>query len=647
MCDEINSLIGFNEFVVDSQKKVLWFEDEPVELPLKAVELLCVLIEKGGKVVSKDELLDNVWSESFVEEGVLSQNVYQLRKVFKELGNRKDLIQTIPRRGYRFLGEVTEIIEEEISIERKTLEKKLVTESFVSDVALHKPEDHLTAPDKNGKYPNRRTVVYAVLGLIFCTFLVGTGFWWSSFLEKDQNIDSVAVLPLKNLTGNEDTKMLSLALTDNLISRLGSLNRFIVRPLNAVSGYNGEKKDAVEFGRDLKVDAVLAGTIQTTDGRLRVNLRLIDVRDGSQAWEGNFSETQPDILKLQDELSARVARSLVSRITQKENKKLKEKPTSNPEAYEAYLKGRYFWSRRTKEDLKKAISYYNRAVKLDKNFAEAYVGLADSQYLLFDYNWDTSLENPVKAKENLLKALSIKPNLVKALATLGLIRTTYDWDWRQAETSFNRALEIEPNSIEVLHRYGMLMVRLRRFSKARELLAKAREIDPLSVSINMNYGVSFLFDKKFALAVDQLKQALEIDPKFTPARWYLARCYWQKGEKDKAVREFIKALADSGEIRIADKMRQKSGKPVDKMRVLYQEWLKQFDKKTINAHDLAFSSSFLGEKELTLTWLEKSVENHDTWAAWIYSEPDFDFVREDLRFKKLMERMKFEPIASK
>ncbi len=641
MSSEINSLIGFNEFVVDTRKKVLWFEDEPVELPLKAVELLCVLIEKGGEVVSKDELLDKVWSESFVEEGVLSQNVYQLRKIFKEFGNQKDLIQTIPRRGYRFLGEITEIVEQEISIERKTTEKKLVLESLV-----HKPEGNLSELDKNGKYSNSRTLVYAALGLICCVFLVGVGFWWSSLLEEDQNIDSVAVLPLKNLTGNEDTKMLSLALTDNLINRLGSLNRFIVRPLNAVSGYDGEKKDAVKFGRELKVDAVLAGTIQSTDGRLRVNLRLIDVRDGSQAWEGNFSETENDILKLQDVLSGRVARSLVSRITQKENKKLTEKPTLDSEAYEAYLKGRFFWRKRTHEDLKKAISYFRKATDLDKNFAEAYVGLADAQYLLFDYNWDTSQENPRKAKENLLRALALKPNLVAALGTLGLIRTTYDWDWQQAESSFKRALDVEPNSTPVLHRYGMLLVRLRRFSEARVFLAKAREIDPLSVSINMNYGVSFLYEKNFRSAETHLKQALEFSPKFTPARWYLARCYWYQGKENEAINEFIQVLKDSGETDIADEMLRRSGKPVDKMRVLYEEWLKKYDNKITNAHDLAFSSSFLGDRELTLSWLKKSVENHDTWAAWIYCEPDFDFIRDEPAFKKLMKSMNFEPAAS-
>jgi len=639
MSSNYNSLVGFDVFKIDVGKNVLWVDDEPVDLPIKAIELLAVLIEEHGEVVSKGTLLDEVWEDSFVEESVLTQNVYLLRKVFEKHGASKDLIQTIPRRGYRFTGELKKKGDKRdifLDIEHLAPQDSPVEKSDKEEIQ----NGRNTQPTSSESTNKKLKTIFSVAAL---SLLAVFGFWWlSNSSNTESAINTVAVLPLKDLTESDGTKSLSLGLTDNLINRLGSLNRFVVRPLSSVEDYGSNEKDAVEFGKKLKVDAVLDGTIQQIDNRLRINVRLIRIQDGAQVWEGKFGESETDLLKLQDTISDQVAKSLVSRLTKDESEKLKANPTQNAEAYEAFLKGRYFWTKRTEADLRKAIVYYKKAIGLDKNFAEAYVGLADSQYLLFDYNWDRSPEHPKEAKENLLRALSIKPKLANALVTLGYIRTTFDWDWEQAEISFKRALEIEPNSSQAAHRYGVLLIRLRRFSEARELLAKAREIDPLSVSVNMNYGVSFFFDGKHDRGEKYFKETLEIDPKFTPARWYLARLYWKRGKYDEAVKEFVKALEDGGDAEIARKIKEKQGEPIEKMAVLYDEWRKKFDDNLTDAQNMAFSSSFLGDEEKTLSWLEKSVENRDAWAAWFYSQPEFEFVRDNPRFKRLMEKMGFE-----
>ena len=637
MSSNNNNLQGFDNFRIDVDKRILWVEDQPVDLPIKAVELLAALINESGEVVSKGTLLDEVWEDSFVEESVLTQNVYLLRKVFAKHGSSKELIQTIPRRGYRFTGELKELdgsrIPSGTTISGDQPEGRIRDEIPEENEAL---EPKVAPRIKNSSKP-----FWGIAMAGFLVLILG-GVWWGIWKKPEDTIKSVAVLPLKLLTENDGTRSLSLGLTDNLINRLGSLNRFIVRPLSSVEEYGSTEKDAVQFGKKLKVDAVFSGTMQQVDNRLRINIRLIRIRDGSQVWEGKFSEAETDVLKLQDAISDQIAKSLITRLTEDESQKLKANPTQNAEAYEAFLKGRYFWTRRTEADLRKAITYYQKAIDLDRDFAEAYVGLADSQYLLFDYNWDNSPEYPREAKENLLRALSIKPKLASALVTLGYIRTTYDWDWQQAEVSFKRALEIEPNSSQATHRYGVLLIRLRRFSEAQELLSKARELDPLSVSINMNYGVSFFFAGKYGLGEKYLKETLEIDPKFTPARWYLARLYWAQDKKEEAVNEFVKALNDGGETEIALKMKENKGEPSEKIGVLYKEWRKKFDKNLTDAQNMAFSSSFLGDEDLTLSWLEKSVENRDAWAAWFYSQPEFEFVKDNPRFKKLMERMGFE-----
>ena len=418
-----------------------------------------------------------------------------------------------------------------------------------------------------------------------------------------------------------------------------------MRPFSAVTKFDKSKKDAVKFGKDLQVDAVLTGTIQRVEGRLRVNVRLINVGDGSQIWEGSFDETESDLFKLQDALSAQVAKSITSHLTEAEQRKLTANLTQNNEAYEAYLKGRYFWSKRTKKDLQKAITFYQKAIELDTNFAEAYVGLADSQFLLFDYRWDDSPENPQKAKKNLLKALSIKSDSSAALSTLGLIQTSFDWDWQAAENSFQKALEIQPNSSQALLRYGSFLIRMRRFPEAQKMLGEAKKLDPLSVGINMNYAASFLHAKKFEVAENQLKETLDMVPNFTPASWYLGRAYWQQNRKVKAVNEFIQTLEKDGETEAAIKMQQTNGDVLDKIRVWRVDWVEKFKKGEKDAHDLAIVSAFLEDKEATLSYLEKSVENHNVWASWINAESEFDFVRNEERFIELLKKMGFVHVS--
>ncbi|NNE98578.1 MAG: tetratricopeptide repeat protein [Pyrinomonadaceae bacterium] len=638
MPNENNNLREFEKFRIDLEKNVLWAGGEPADLPIKAVELLGALIKEQGEIVSKGALLDEVWEDSFVEESVLTQNVYLLRKVFEKHGVDKNLIQTVPRRGYRFTGEATEVESREIA---GSLTEEKTEVSGPSENGKIEPVRRPESPP-GSNFSKRRPTILLAGGVIGCLFLISIGFWWGNDRETNKDINSVAVLPLTNLAESEESGSLSLGLTDSLINRLGSLNRFTVRPFSAVKRFDQSKKDAVAFGRELNVEAVLAGTIQAIDDRIRISVRLVDVRDGSQLWEGKFNETDTDILKLQDNLSRQVANSLISRLSRSESEKLKQKPTESVEAYEAYVKGRFFWNKRTHDDLKTAIGYFKKAIELDKNFAEAYVSLADSQYLLYDYNWDNSPENPRQAKENLLRALSIKPKLAQALITLGYIQTTYDWDWKQAEISFKRAIEIENNSPQAYHRYGVLLVRLRRFSESQELLARARKLDPLSVSINMNYGVSFFFAGEVEKAEKQFKQALEIDPEFSPVRWYLGRCYWYQNKRSAAIDEFVSALNYSDQPEVASGIQRKRGSPREKMLVLYDEWLKQYRQNLIAAQSVAFASSFQGDKELTLAWLEKAVENRDAWAAWIYSQPEFEFVRDEPRYKALVKKMKFE-----
>lgn len=632
MSNKIRHLYEFGGFRFDVGTLCLRHDTKEVHLPLKSLETLKVLLENRGEVIEREFLLQKIWADSFVEDSNLTVTVSHLRKTLAAYEKETVFVETLPKRGYRFTNEVREIVEEieaPLIVEKHTLKRLTIETNDSAELSV----------DPKFLPKQKRNRVIFLLTTVVCLFLISGGVWWKGLPETGGKINSLAVLPLKNLTETEETKPFSLGLTDNLINRLGSLNRFTVRPFSAVAKYDEAGKDAVKFGEELKVDAVLEGTIQTVENRLRVSVRLISVKDGAQLWEGNFIETEADILKLQDKLSNQVAKSLLTRLTQNETEKLNEVLTNNADAYEMFLKGRYFAGKRKGEDLIQAITYFEKAVELDKNFAEAYVSLADAQFLMLDYRWDTSDENAKSAKKNLLKALSIKPNLANAYHLLGLIQTTYEWDWEAAEKSFQKSLEIEPNSSQALHRYGVLYIILRKFPEAQEKLAKARELDPQAVSINMNYGTALVFGKDLEQAEIQIKQTLELDPKFIHARWLLGRCFWQQGRKNVAVAEFIKALEDYGQTEIAQKMRENQGDVKEKIQIWYDEWKILWDEGYADGHNMAFVSAFLDDKELTLKWLEKSVENHDNWAAWINSEPEFDFVRDDVRFTALIKKL--------
>ncbi len=402
MMNGINNLREFGEFVLDTEKRVLWFENDPVNLQLKEIELLCVLTEQSGEVVTKQTLLDRVWADSFVEESNLSRHVYRIRKTFKELGASDDLIQTVPRRGYRFTGSVNESRNDDLIIERHLISRTLFEE--VEDQA--KPSlESISAELMLKKRPQ-------TVGLVlFLAAILGTV---ASFYLYNRNvkpvlaqpINSVAVLPLRT-TNSRDENVLRFGFSDALITSLGKLDDLHVISANAVSRYAETTDDPIVIAKELGVDAVMDGTLQKANGKFRVTLRLLRAADGKQIWAGVFDEAESRIFELQDEMARQTAQILVKSFKTGE---AVERPTTNLEAYNLFLQGEYFFRRR---EISKAGAYFKKAIELDSQFAEAWAGLA-SVYAMGDAMGE--------AEPTVNKALELKPNLAQAHAVHGFIK---------------------------------------------------------------------------------------------------------------------------------------------------------------------------------------------------------------------------------
>lgn len=627
----MNELREFGRFRLDAQKKILWHEDEPINLPLKEIELLCVLTE-SSQLVTKDEILNRVWQDSFIEESNLSSHIYRLRKMFAKYGESEEIIQTVPKRGYRFMGEVISFsATPDLLIEKKTLTQTLIEE--IDEEPFEPSIKQLPPAPKQNRW--------WIAGLAILVLMVGGLAYYFYSQNKPEEIRSIAVLPLKSFDIKIKDENLNLLIMDSIITKLSKIEAISVRPTSSTIKFVDSEETAVEIGKRLVVDAILEGLIQRENNKLRVTIQLVSVKNTKQIWSEQFDGESDKLLDLQNVISSKLLHELNLRLTKEQETNFAQRPTNNSDAYEEYLKGRYFWQKRTFESLQSAIVSFEKAIQLDPNFADAYIGLADSHYLLFDYSYDTSPKNVELAKEYLAKAIGLNPNLAEAYTTLGLLQTTYEWNWKEAEKSLIKAKDLAPNSPNVHHRYGTFLAKLRRFEEAEKALRKAKELDPTSTSINMNLGFILMNSKKNDEAIIQLQRTIELDSKFLSPRWYLARCYWQKGDKKSSFSEYAKALEMIGDKELAEKLLNISDTSSEKQ--VISEWIKKWEAQAgpqgVDDHSIAVLYSHQSNKEETNRWLEKSADSRHPWATWINAEPEFDFVRDEPRFQAILQKM--------
>lgn len=633
MINGVSHLREFGRFRLDAEKRVLWHGSEPVNLALKEIELLSVLTESAGEVVTKAELLDKVWQDSFVEESNLSRHIYVLRKMFKDLGEGEDLIKTVPRRGYRFAGDVHEIPKGEIVLERHTRTRTLV--EFQDAAPTAEPAVVQISRGKSLSF-----VAAPLFALLIVALGVFAGYW---FLRAGnpgrQPIKSIAVLPFRTINVDEKDSQQGAGLADVLTTRLSNIKDITVRPASTVLAFANE--DPVAAGNKLKADAVLEGTIYQAGGKARVTSRLVRTSDGSIVWTGEFERAARDEMNLQNEIALRLVDALALNLTGAEKNAVAKPYTANADALDLYLKGRFEWNKRSWPGMIEAQRLFRNAIDKDPEFALAYVGLADTI--------GTSTQ-PTEAFTAVKKALELDPNLGEAYASLGFLQMFHERKWAEAEASFKKSIELKPGYATAHHWYATLLAIQGRNDEAKAEMLKALDINPVSYNFLADLGQIYYFAGDYDEAKAYCLKALEIYPDFQFAHDYLGDIYLKTGEYAKAVEEDILALRANSSFANAPAVeKERLEKNFSQMREL-------FEKGGINAYmrsrasgsptayyEKAMEFSFTGDNARALDNLEKALENRTFMLAFVKADPVFEPLRAEPRFRSILARMNLSP----
>jgi len=619
MVDAERTIYTFDDYRVDGAKRLLLdSEGEIVLLTPKVFDLLFYLVQRSGETVDKDTLMSEIWPDTIVEENNLSQNISILRKVLGEKRGEHRYIATVPGVGYQFVAHVTSV--------------------NVETAADGRPR----SMPPNEKAIWRRPIFTALIVLI-CLGLSASYYFWRNPADGAPSLKSIAVLPFKPIAVNERDEALEMGMADTLISRLGNIREIRVRPLTSVRRFGGPEQDALEAGRTLAVDAVLDGSIQHVADKIRVNVRLIRVADGSPIWNETYDEPFTDIFTVQDRIADRVADSLKIRLSG--NPLFAEKgQTKDPDAYRAYLQGRLYWQKLTQPDVRRGIQFFQQAIDADPAYALAYAGMGDA-YRSLPVNSDVpSADAMPQAKAAALKAIELEPDLSYAHTVLGWIDYWYDHDWIRAEKEFQKALELSPNDPDAHRGYSTLLTCLGRHDEAIAQMTTARELDPLSLVTSSLEGQALFFAGKYDDAADRLNKTLEIQPNFWVAHVMLARVYIQQKKYDVAIAEAEKARqfsnGHSEPISLAGFAKAKSGRTDEAMHDL--ETLKSMQAQGLAAdYNTAMLYNGLGKTDEVFAALEKAFNAKDVRLILLRVDPKWDDLRTDPRFVDIIKRMNF------
>jgi serine/threonine protein kinase len=497
----------------------------------------------------------------------------------------------------------------------------------------------MTATHARNKLRRRvQIIVAAGVGAVAILFLSLYLFLW-----RNPTIDSIAILPFVNASGDPRLEYLSDGLTESLINSLSRLPSLSVMSRNSVFRYKGQATEPQALKRDLGVGAVLLGRVIQQGDDLSVSVELVETSSNRQIWGDQFNRKIADLLSVQEEITRDIAETLKLPLTGEEKSRLAKPPTENSAAYQLYLNGLYYWNRGTESGYQEAVDYFNQAIVKDPKFALAQTGLADTYTLMGDSGYMAPGDAWPRAKAAAMVAVGIEDSLAEAHSSLGLVKAYYDWDWTGAEKEFRRAIELNPNLAVVHHWYGSFLARMGRQDEALREILKAREIDPLSPLIGTTLGWNYYVSRQTDLAIEQLKKTLDFAPNYSPARRLLEACYEQKAMHREAVAEWQKALTLSGNPELAASIGQDFA--ASGYNAVLQDWLEGLQdlsqREYVSPYEIAQVEARLGDRGKTLTWLEKAFQDHDSRIVALRVEPAFENLRSDARFQSLVKRVGF------
>lgn len=656
----------FGDFTVDTDQGILLRHGSVLPLRPKVFETLLILVENSGRLIKKDELMSRLWPASFVEESNLTFNIKELRKALADDARQPRYIETVARRGYRFIAEVEEVLTDSNTIGRQvthrfeTLDaRSAIGAQGVSDSDTGKtgkiepgfdksvqPETDLAK--KKGSGINVRKTALAVGAVAIVLILSGWLLWPRISFRAQPSGKRVmlAVLPFKNLTGDAAQEYFSDGLTEEMIAQLGNLDpqQFGIIARTSVMHYKNSQKQLDQIGRELGVEYVLEGSVRRDSDRVRIAAQLIQVRDQTHIWSRQYDRDLRGLLVLQREIGYEIANQIKLALGNKKPIEPSRQPLPSAATYEAYelcLKGRFFWNKRTVEGFEQAIEYFQRAIERDPNYAPAYVGLANCYALIGGYSARPQTDFISKARAAALRALAIDEGSAEAHTALALIVQNYDWDWRTAEKEFRRAIELNPNYATAHHWYAEHLMWQGRFDEALHQSEQARLLDPLSLIIGADNAAILYYSRQYERAIEKCRTVLEMEPTFPRAHHIMIMAYIQEGKFADALTDIEKHYPNLGVTWNWSELTYaygRSGQDSQARRAL-EMLLEMNRRQQVDAE--AFIRAYVGldDKEQAFAWLEKAYSQRSNVLTSLKVEPRYDPLRNDPRFQDLMRRV--------
>lgn len=585
---EHRSLFTFGPFCLNESERILLRDGRLIPLPPKALSTLLVLVRNRGHVVEKDALMTEVWPDEAVEEGNLAQHVFMVRRALGETPDIPKYIETIPRRGYRFLNEAQQIDAAEINF--KSVLPSLSSESIQCPLRVH----------------------------------------------------SVAVMPFTNVGTTHAPDPLSEGITESLINFLSRLPQLSVTSSNALVDNDRTSFDYSEIGSRLGVECLLLGRVQVSNERLMIRIKLVHVDTGTELWSSSFRGEFTNIFAIQEKIVKGISTALQLKLeVSQEHQPSKHLPNGS-RAHRDYLKGRFYWNKRSEAALKRSIRYFNRAITKDPNCALAHAGVADALGALGFQCILAPEETFPKAKTSAIKALTIDQDLAPARASLGFSILHHDWDWQTAEASFKKAILLDPNYFTGHVFYGWYLISLARFDEAIITYKRALEIEPLSLISNAALGYAYYFARRYDEAIAQCKRTTEMDDHFEPAHLWLGWAYEQKEMWNEAIEQHKQALLLSGyhpsNLAALGTALARSG-DIERAEKVLGDLTKMEGHKFVSPYCVASIHTALGRIDEAFKWLYKAYEGRSPLLVSLNIDPKFDRLRSEPRFSILVERI--------
>jgi len=630
----------FGQFELDLRTAEIYKEGKRIKLQDQPCQVLTLLTERPGELVTREELQKKLWpNDTFVDfDHGVNIAINKLRDALGDSAEHPRFIETLPRRGYRWLGPVECVGD--------------VSANVRVPLPISAPREMPSSPGgTTGAVPvsrDRLLPAVATLGIAFlCVlgllFALDAGKLRTRLLGSavPERIQSVAVLPLENLSHEPEQEYFADGMTEELIASLAKIGALHVTSRTSVMRYKRTNKSLSQVASELNVDGIVEGTVQRSGDRVRITAQLISARTDHHLWAESYDRELKDVLALQDEVARTIANEIKITLTPQEQMSLTAVRPVNPGAYEAYLKGRYYWNKRTAEGIKKASDYFQQAINQQSNYGLAYSGLADCNSGLTWHGFASPTEALPRAKAAALKAIEIDPTSGEAHASLALV-LSHQRNWAAAENEFMRALQLNPRYANAHHWYGDYLSIVGRQEEALVEAKRAFELDPLSPMINTWLGLRYYQARQYDEAIEQGRKILEFDPSFAPAHLLLGQAYVQKGLHAEAISELQSATSLSGDspiymaqVGVAYAAARRNTEALG----VIDQLQKVARKSYVSSYGLAQIYAALGDKQQAMKWLQSAYDERAVWMAYLKVDPVLDPVHSEPRFQDLVRQM--------